>query len=139
MSDSIFQWDATRYSVHVNSMDKEHQKLIEVMNKLYSRNQQKASKSELQGIIKELGTLTKAHFEHEEAFFEKLPNYSQAAIHKKIHEDLLRRFTEHVTAFDKSGVLTDEFFRFLKTWLQAHIAGIDMKYGHAAHEIGKAS
>lgn len=133
MSDSIFQWDPKRYSIHVDAMDKEHQKLIDIMNKLYSRNNQGASKSELSSIIKDLGAWTKTHFEHEEKFFDTLP-YTQSAVHKKIHQDLLRRFTEHAEAFEKSGKLTDEFFRFLKTWLQAHICGIDIKYGEIANK-----
>lgn len=129
MSEVMFQWDPSRYSVHVDSMDREHQRLIEIMNKLYARNFEKASKAELTGLIKELGALTKAHFEHEESIFSKIPDYTQAGVHKLIHRDLLARFDEHASKFERTGELGDDFFRFLKTWLQAHIAGIDIKYG----------
>ena len=36
---------------------------------------------------------------------------------------------DHKLRFEASGVLSNDFFAFLKVWLKAHICGIDMKYG----------
>ncbi len=82
MSDSLFQWDQNKFSVHVDAMDKEHQKLVDMMNKLYERSNAGASKSELGALLKEFGAYTVFHFEDEEKFFSKLP-YSHAEVHKK--------------------------------------------------------
>ena len=49
--------------------------------------------------------------------------------HKYIHKSLLDQVTDHKLKFEASGVLSNEFFAFLKVWLKAHICGIDMKYG----------
>jgi hemerythrin-like metal-binding protein len=114
-------------------MDQEHIKLINLMNKLATRYEEKAPFTELVSIAKELQNWTITHFDHEEKFFDTLP-YSHANVHKKIHKDLLAKLDEHVKNFEKTKTLTDEFFRFLKVWLTAHIAGIDMKYGEIANK-----
>ncbi|MNK96104.1 Bacteriohemerythrin [compost metagenome] len=131
MSESFFKWDKERLTTHVEAMDNEHIKLINIMNKLYERHEAKASKAEILGLVKELGAWTVTHFQHEERFFDTL-EYSQAAVHKNIHKDLLARFGGHQAEFEKTGVLSPAFFQFLKTWLTAHIMGIDVKYGEIA-------
>lgn len=129
----IFQWDPSKLSIHVDKMDQEHIKLINLMNKLATRYEEKAPFTELVSIAKELQNWTITHFDHEEKFFDTLP-YSHANVHKKIHKDLLAKLDEHIKNFEKNKTLSDEFFRFLKVWLTAHIAGIDMKYGEIANK-----
>lgn len=131
MSDSFFKWDQSRLTTHVDAMDNEHKKLIEIMNKLYDRNENKAGKAELAAIVRELASWTVTHFEHEEKFFDTLP-YSHATVHKKIHRDLIERLKGHQAEFEKTGTLSPAFFQFLKTWLTAHIMGVDTKYGEVA-------
>ncbi|WP_413558836.1 bacteriohemerythrin [Bdellovibrio sp. HCB209] len=133
MSENFFKWDQERLTTHVDAMDNEHKKLIEIMNRLHDRYEAKAGKAELGPLVKELGSWTVTHFQHEERFFDTL-DYPQASVHKKIHKDLLERFTGHAAEFEKTGHLTPEFFQFLKTWLTAHIMGIDHKYGEVAHK-----
>lgn len=128
----IFQWDPSKLSIHVDKMDQEHIKLIDIMNKLATRYEEKAPFSDLQKIAKELQSWTVEHFAHEEKFFDTLEGYTQAKVHKAIHKDLLTKLEEHIKTFEKTKTLDDAFFRFLKVWLTAHIAGIDMKYGDIA-------
>lgn len=126
---SFFQWDQAKYSIDVPAMDKEHQQLIQIMNKLYDKHVAKANKAELTAVIKELGDFVVKHFKDEEEYFMKLPDYTKKEVHKKIHADLISKFTGHVKNFEKEGVLKEDFFTFLKVWLTAHIAGVDMNYG----------
>lgn len=84
-------------------------------------------------LVCELGSWTETHFAHEEKFFDSLP-YSQSKTHKLIHKDLLAKFKQHSDEFDKKGELTPAFFQFLKTWLSAHIMGVDTKYGLIASQ-----
>lgn len=128
MSENFFKWDPVRLTTHVDAMDREHEKLVAIMNRLFARHEEKASKTELSTIVRELVAWTITHFDHEEQFFDTLP-YSQAHIHKKIHKDLIERLNGHKMEFEKSGELSPAFFQFLKTWLTAHIMGIDVKYG----------
>ena len=133
MAENFFKWDPVRLTTHIDAMDREHEKLVAIMNRLYERHEAKATKAELSSIVRELASWTITHFEHEEKFFDTLP-YSQANVHKKIHKDLIARLTDHKAEFEKTGVLTPAFFQFLKTWLTAHIMGIDVKYGVIASQ-----
>ena len=42
MADSFFKWDQEKLSTHVDAMDNEHKKLVEIMNRLYERSEAKA-------------------------------------------------------------------------------------------------
>lgn len=131
MSEPFFKWDQSRLTTQVDAMDEEHKKLIEIMNRLYDRNENKADKNELVEIVRELVSWTVIHIEHEEEFFDTLP-YSHAEVHKKIHRELIERLKGHQADFEKADVLSPTFLHFLKTWLTAHIMGIDTKYGEIA-------
>ena len=124
----FFQWDPEKFSVLVQSMDDEHQRLIAIMNRLHERNEAGAGKIELAGIVKELAAFTVEHFKNEEAHMEAI-GFPGLASHKLIHKDLLEKFGGYAEEFEASGELTDEFFLFLRRWLKAHIQGIDRKYG----------
>lgn len=131
MAESYFKWDPIKLTTQVDEMDKEHIKLIDIMNRLHERNEAKAPKAELSQLVNELASWTITHFAHEEKFFDTLP-YSHSAVHKKIHKDLIARLQGHQAEFAKTGVLAPTFFQFLKTWLTAHIMGVDTKYGEIA-------
>ena len=127
---NIFQWDKSKYTTYVDAMDAEHEKLIAIMNRLSQENEKGTPKSQLLRIIDELAKYTKEHFAREEALFEKIPNYKSVASHKLIHSNLLKDFVGHAEKYKNGGDrVPDEFFLFLKVWLQAHICGIDRKYG----------
>jgi hemerythrin len=125
----LFTWSQTDLTVSVTKMDDEHQKLIDIMNRLHERNEANAPKQELSTILNELGEYTVKHFTHEEAYMESI-NYPKLSIHKTIHASLLEKFSFHKKDFlmnhDK---VSREFFDFLTMWLRAHIQGIDRQYG----------
>ena len=133
---AAFVWDKQKYTTHVDAMDKEHEIIINVMNKLFQENEAGSPKAQLLATIQKLEQVTREHFSHEEKMFSGLKDYSSAAVHKKIHENLLNDFATHAKNFKNanSQKVPDDFFRFLKVWLSAHICGIDRKYG----EIVKA-
>lgn len=130
-TDSIFEWDLARFTTKVGAMDREHEGLIKIMNQLYKENNSGTDKAQLLKTATLLATKTTEHFAHEERYFSTLSKYEGAGSHKLIHQKLLSQFGEHLEKFkkDPSGKFNEEFFRFLKVWLQAHICGIDRKYG----------
>ena len=48
---------------------------------------------------------------------------------RRMQASLLEKFGKHAKEFEAKGVLTDEFFLFLRRWLKAHIQGVDRQYG----------
>ena len=130
-SKSVFKWDVSKYTTHVDAMDKEHQVLIESMNTLFQLNEKKSPKVQLVKAVENLGQKTKAHFASEEKYLETVKEYTGLATHKVIHTNLLANYQKHVDAFKASSSqqLPMDFFNFLTVWLSAHICGIDRKYG----------
>jgi len=64
--------------------------------------------------------------------------YPELRVHAGVHKNLLARLAGYETGFRATGILNDDFFMFLKTWLKAHICGIDMKYSEHAHKTHAA-
>lgn len=128
---SYFEWEA-RYDIGVPEMNREHQKLIDLMNQLHKQHEARASKDAIAKTVDALFSFTRIHFEHEEAYMAKI-NYPELKVHRLVHKDLIERLTNHKSEFEKKGVLSDAFFSFLKRWLAAHILGIDKKYSDHAH------
>jgi hemerythrin len=126
MSD-YFQWDASKYAIHVPAMDEEHQILIGHMNAVHSLHEAKASRAEIGAALGKLVAYTRKHFSDEEAHMSRI-GFPELRVHAGIHKQLLSRIDDFGAEFSRSGVLTEDFFAFLKMWLKAHISGVDAKY-----------
>ncbi len=137
MSD-YFEWNEAKLGLHVPEMDREHQVLISLMNKLHVLREKKASGGEVLAAINALGEYTVKHFADEEAYMARI-QYPGIAVHKMVHKQLLAKFTGYQHAFQKDGKLTDDFFVFLKMWLNAHISSVDMKYSQHAAASAKSA
>lgn len=134
---SLMNWnDALDIGVH--EMNVEHKILLDFMNKLFQLHNAKASFEDQKSVLNELKSATVTHFNHEEAYMEKI-GWEGLPQHKYIHQTLIENFTKHYDKFMTVGHLSDEFFHFLKFWLSAHIQGIDKKYGEFANTKKKAS
>jgi len=128
---NFFEWDQAKFTVRVSEMDREHQTLIGLMNKLHVLYSDKAPKADVGRALDELAKYTIKHFADEEAYMAKI-HFDGLDMHKRIHKELLTKVTNHIGAFQASGSLNDDFFAFLKMWLKSHICGIDIKYGLAS-------
>jgi len=124
---SFIDW-APAYDIGVNAMNDEHKGIMDRMNKLYELHTKGASTIEIAPVLEDFGAFTTKHFQDEEKYMESI-QFPELSVHKQIHLNLLNTFKDHSTKFKDEGKLSDAFFVFLKTWLVAHIQGIDMKYG----------
>jgi len=131
----LLAWN-DRLSVGVASIDKQHQKLVSLLNDFYDAAQAGRGKEKLELLLAALVDYTKVHFSHEEQLFAK-SSYPDAATHKKLHDDLTGQvlaLQKHYQAGDDAA-LSVEVLKFLKNWLITHIQGADKKYGpHLAHQ-----
>ena len=119
-------------------MGHEHEGLVALMNRLYARHSAGATSGELERVLDELGAATVRHFANEERYLESI-KYNGLATHKLIHRDLLTKFHAHAATFKRTRKLYDELFRFLRSWLTAHIQGIDRKYGSSSDGLAKSA
>ena len=128
----LFTWDAAKFSVKVPEMDREHQQIILLMNRLHDLYKSGAPASEQGKALTALAEYTVKHFSDEEAYMARI-NFPGLNVHKGVHKNLLERVGQFAAGFKASGKLGDDLFVFLKMWLSAHICGIDMKYGVHPH------
>jgi len=124
---ALIQWNDS-LSVSVAEIDRQHQKLIGMINELNDAMRQGKGKDVLGKIINGLITYTGTHFKTEETYFDKF-GYPDADSHKKEHSNFVRKVTEFKNGFEQSKIgLTIEIMNFLSDWLQKHIKGVDKKY-----------
>lgn len=124
---ALIKWRDS-YSVGVEKFDKEHLKLVELVNDMYVIVRDKGDAVALNACIDGVVEYTQFHFASEEEAMEKA-NYPGLDEHKKIHAELV----EQVVAFlerlktEGEGIRT-EFYHFLRKWLVDHMVGEDQKY-----------
>jgi len=124
----LIEWN-TQYSVGIETMDKQHQKLIGIINSLYEEITKGSGRDAVGGAIKQLKEYGSYHFQEEEKFM-KLFGFPNLDKHKTLHVeyiDSINDFEEKFTLSNSS--MTLEVMNFLKDWLTKHIMNMDKKYG----------
>lgn len=126
---SLMPWDLKKFDVHVQSMNNDHEHIVELINSIHDADAAGTPATAVLRVLDELGAFTTEHFAGEEQLMEYV-GYADLPRHRVMHQQLLREFTKHRNAFAAAGGrLPKAFFDFLKLWLTAHIRNIDMRYG----------
>jgi hemerythrin len=124
---ALLNW-SDEYSVRIKEIDKEHIKLVELINMLHDGMKAGKGKEVMGKILSELVNYTASHFAHEEKLFDKY-QYPDTLVHKKQHKDLVTKVLAYKKDYDKGEYLiTMDIMNFLKDWLVKHIAGSDKRY-----------
>lgn len=128
----MLQWKE-EYEVGVAEIDEQHQKLIDIANRVYElmRNELALDKyDQIVEILQELKEYTVYHFHFEEGLMQKA-KYKKRFSHKLLHQEFLAQ----VEAVDLSAVDEEQdaylvrIMDFIANWLIEHIVGEDKKVG----------
>jgi hemerythrin len=123
----LIQWN-DGLSVNVAEIDKQHQKLVGMINDLNDAMLQGKGKDIIGKILNGLFLYAGTHFKTEERYFDQF-GYPEAESHKKEHTDFVKKVSEFKSGFDQGKVgLSVDVMKFLSNWLQNHIKGVDKKY-----------
>ncbi len=124
---ALFSW-TPKMSVGIATIDKEHQGLFDIMNRLHEGMLAGRGNETLRPVLTELGQYTKVHFGNEEALL-RSHGYSRLAEHLTLHQSFRSKVAE-LDAQIKAGAvaLSVATLNFLRDWLSKHILGIDMLY-----------
>jgi len=133
-SGKLIVWSRS-YSVGVDSMDREHQRLIDIINNLYAAMRAGRSKDSIGTILDELVDYTRTHFAHEERLMQD-SSYDGFDEQKRSHEALISQVKEIQNKYHAGTALGQEVMTFLKSWLINHIQGLDKKYGPVMSKKG---
>jgi len=125
------------YSVGVDAFDREHVRLMEMINALHDGMHTGKAKAALDKVMEELISYTVHHFEHEERELLK-HGYPQLRAHKEQHKELrahVMEFRNRLT-LGFNGAVAIEMSRFLRAWLLRHIQDEDREYGRFLNAKG---
>lgn len=123
----LFPW-SEKYSVNIAEIDKQHKKLVGMLNKLHNAICDGKGKEALGPILSELIQYTRTHFIAEERIM-STNGYPDYEAHKEKH----RRMSDKVALLyrdyqEGKASLNFEVMDFLEKWIEKHIMGTDKKY-----------
>ncbi len=123
----LITWDdSIRFGI--DSIDKQHHHLVDLVNKLHRAMRNRAGKTVLGATLAELARYTVEHFQFEEQQM-AAARYPQLENHKRLHEKLVAQVVEFQRQFESgSATVTLDLMNFLSDWLINHIKGVDRQY-----------
>lgn len=131
-----YKWDES-FSVGVDSIDLQHQKLFKIVNELNQAMLAGNARNIVDGIVTELKNYTIEHFSKEEGLMAQA-NYSDLTNHKKLHQDFIAKVSDMQQKISEGKMLTlsIEVMDFISGWLINHIKGVDKQYTQAMKDSG---
>jgi hemerythrin len=123
----MIQW-SERLSVNVAEIDRQHQKLIGMINDLNAAMLEGKGRDVLRSILDGLVAYAGTHFQTEERYFARFA-YPEAGAHQETHAEFVAKVSDFQQglAADRAGLSVDVLL-FLSDWLQQHIQIVDKKY-----------
>jgi len=132
---ALIKWDDS-FSVGVMEIDRQHQKLISMINELNDAMRQGKSREAMGKILQGLKSYTVTHFGTEERYFDRF-GYPEADSHKQEHAQFVEKVSDFEKGFQEGRFSVSlELMKFLSKWLREHINGVDKKYTAFFHEHG---
>ncbi|MBI4292491.1 MAG: hemerythrin family protein [Betaproteobacteria bacterium] len=123
----LIQW-SNKLSVNIEAIDKQHQRLIDMINELNDAMRQGKGREVAGKIIDGLVSYTRTHFTFEEKYFAQYV-YPESEAHINEHKHFERKAAEFRRDFGKGKLtLSMQIINFLSDWLRTHIQGSDQKY-----------
>jgi hemerythrin-like metal-binding protein len=131
----LIEWDEPLMSTGVDSIDSQHQKLIQHINELHTALQTGTAKDELLKMLGFLGEYVQSHFKHEEGVMQQ----HQCPVrgkNKAAHIQFLRDYEKLVETVKRDGATTTAVIQLqdmLGNWLKNHICSIDTNLRGCVH------
>ncbi|MFH0728510.1 MAG: bacteriohemerythrin [Pseudomonadota bacterium] len=124
----MMEWKS-EYGIGVDSVDKQHRQLVEMISRLEASSSTDAKNKEMGNALKFLVDYTNQHFSDEEALMIKV-NFPEHARHKTLHKNFFQKVMEVLLRVKKGeSISPPELIDFLSNWLADHILEEDKKIG----------
>ncbi len=123
----LLTWNE-EFSVEVQSIDRQHQKLFQMLNELHDAMKVGNGTKLAPAILTRLVAYTREHFATEEALM-KQARYPGFATHRDKHDQLNQQVAKMAKDLaDGNAATTTSLLDFLHNWLKAHILTCDKSY-----------
>jgi hemerythrin len=134
---SMFEWDQ-RYSVEIEEIDRQHQRLFELLNELYAAMQAGQAAEVIGKVLERVVDYTAYHFSFEEKLL-SAHGYPDEAAHRAEHAALTSQAKALAERLHKGqGDVPTATLKFLYDWLARHILGSDKRYAAFLQKQGVA-
>ena len=122
------------YSIGIESIDAQHQQLVNIINELKDGIDNKKENEVLKETLPKLVEYSKIHFHDEEKQME-MAGYTDIHLHKAQHKILINQIIQVLEQL-KSGKtnVSISLFDFLKNWLLKHVLDHDKEFGYFVNE-----
>ncbi|WP_461210123.1 bacteriohemerythrin [Desulfocurvus sp. DL9XJH121] len=122
----------------IREIDRQHEKLIALINGLYDAFTQGREKQVLDGIVSEAHDYIGYHFSTEQRLMEE-HGYPGLDDHVDQHEDYILKSSDHLKASqDQAAGLAKDVLDYLTDWWKTHINGTDRKLAAFLKDRGVA-
>jgi methyl-accepting chemotaxis protein len=121
------RWNPETMATGVDSVDEQHQELIEMVNNLDAACRRGEARERLKEMVDFLADYATRHFAHEEGLMDELQCPSRAK-NKVAHKQFLIAFSKFLERFEKEGATTSlvlELKNIASSWLKNHICKVD--------------
>lgn len=116
------------YSVGVKKLDKQHMKIINILNDIHNYRKEKAGPLDLENILNDLLLYTRTHFADEEGLL-RLVGYPKFTEHQEVHYGMAQKTQAICEAgLDDRDDLSLELLTFLRNWWVDHLENEDRRY-----------
>lgn len=123
----IMPWKP-EYRFGIDEIDKQHQKLVALINKQHRYMKQQKGGKNFDEVIGELTDYCSYHFNYEEQLFGKY-GYPESENHKHSHKDLVEQIANFkALRAEGSASVPIDLMSFLTDWLRTHILEADKAY-----------
>jgi hemerythrin len=134
---TVIKWRDS-YNTGVEQCDREHHKLVELIDMMYTAIRDNSGKEVTQKACSDVLAYAQHHFANEEQAMREA-KYPELEDHIAEHVRLKNEAMKFQTIIDNNFPEgANEFYRFLRKWLVDHIEGCDMKYGPYLKTSGKS-
>ncbi len=128
---------SSKYSVSVQSMDRQHTVLFGMLNELHEAMMKGQAQKVTGELLGKLVKYTHEHFAAEEDLM-KSTKYPALAEHGIKHRELIKQVEDFAARYARGeSMMNVELLNFLRDWLTNHIQNEDQKYGPWLNEHGK--
>jgi len=133
---ALIAWNK-ELSVQVAEMDRQHRRLIDLINDLNDAIARRKKRDVIGGTLDVLLRYTETHFAEEEKLFARY-EYPDEAVQKNEHKKWIDKMAKLKKQHDDgSTVLGVSVTDFLSDWLNRHIMLEDKKYGPFMNRKGR--
>jgi hemerythrin len=119
------QWNEA-YRLGIGTIDKQHQKLFDIVGEIFSLKEHNDVKEEIRNILYELHEYIQIHFSDEEAYMKEI-EYPELAHHQQLHKKIVENVAAITKNSDRLDILQTKMRVIAKRALVDHILNEDMK------------